>query len=201
MQALVYNIEIVKAVSDSNGERQEGIEYCDGWNDHANMGIAVICAYDYATGRYRVFTESNRDEFCALAHGVRLMVGFNNVRFDNKVIGPTWGCKIDQQDCFDILAELWKADGLDPDNFVFQTHGGFGLDQCAFVNFGARNTGHGATAPVRWQQGKIGDVIDYCMEDVRLTKMLFDRICEQGFLIHPKDRTRVLSLSAPKQGE
>ena len=201
MQALVYDIEIIKAIEERGQPRIPGIEYCGGWNDHANMGISVICAYDYEDKRFRVFTESNQMVFWDLARRRAPLVGFNNVRFDNRVIEAAWEKRIHPSDCYDIMAELWKVDGLDPDNFAFQTHGGYGLDQCAFVNFGAHKTGSGANAPVLWQQDKIGDVIDYCMEDVRLTKLLFDRIQEQGFLIHPKDGNRVLRISAPNQGE
>ena len=52
---LVYDIETTKAVPD-RAPNVAGIEYCGGWEDHANMGISVICAYDYTTDRYRVLT-------------------------------------------------------------------------------------------------------------------------------------------------
>jgi len=36
LNALVYDIEIVKAIRGRDEPRLDGIEYCDGWHDHAN---------------------------------------------------------------------------------------------------------------------------------------------------------------------
>lgn len=40
MNALIYDIEIVKGIPDKKKTMLEGIEYCAGWEDHANMGIS-----------------------------------------------------------------------------------------------------------------------------------------------------------------
>lgn len=60
---VIYDIEIIKAVPDRKFPRSEGVEYCAGWDDHAGMGVSVIGAYDYFTGRARVFCKDNFDEF------------------------------------------------------------------------------------------------------------------------------------------
>lgn len=46
MSVIVYDIEIIKAIPGRNGEREEGIEYAEGFHDHANLGVSVIGAYD-----------------------------------------------------------------------------------------------------------------------------------------------------------
>ena len=53
MKLVVYDIEIQKGILGKKEKPVPGIEYCNGWNDHANMGISVICAYDYEEDRYR----------------------------------------------------------------------------------------------------------------------------------------------------
>lgn len=200
MDALVYDIEIVKAIRGRNEERLEGIEYCGGWRDHEGMGISVICAFDYVTGRMRVFMEDNFAEFAALMEEREFLVGFNNIGFDNKTIRAGLGIEI-QRDIdawsYDILAEMWRAAGLDPTRFNPHTHGGFGLDATAGINLNHKKTGDGALAPVQWQQGKIGAVVDYCVQDVILTKDLFDQVIEHAILLSPKDSNRVLRLRQP----
>ena len=62
---LVYDIEIVNAIPDREGIKKEGVEYCEGWGDHAGMGISVIGAYDALEDRYRVFCEDNGNDFAA----------------------------------------------------------------------------------------------------------------------------------------
>jgi hypothetical protein len=194
--ALIYDIEIVKAIASKNEAKNPGIEYCAGWGDHANMGVSVIGAYDYAEDRYRVFCADNFSEFAQLA-GERLCVGFNSVRFDNAVIRASNITAIGDADSYDILREMWIAAGVgNGDPFVFDKHAGYSLDATCEKNFGTRKTGNGALAPVLWQQGKIGAVIDYCLNDIRLTKQLFDKILAGQPIVSPKDG-RELSLRVP----
>jgi hypothetical protein len=89
---IIYDLEILRAIPDRNGRRDEGIEYCEGWHDHANMGITVLGVFDYAEDRYRVFCLDNNQEFTNLVSERRpLCVGFNNIRFDNAVLSATHG--------------------------------------------------------------------------------------------------------------
>jgi hypothetical protein len=172
---LIYDIEIEKAILGRNETKIEGIQYCDGWNDHAGMGISCLCCYDYGTGKYRVFTASNKDQFAQLCQE-RIIVGFNSRNFDNKVLKAVWD--IIPADSMDILLGIQETTG---------TFKGYGLDACCEANFGIKKTGHGALAPVDWQQGKIGDVIDYCLSDVYMTKRLFDMIRTVGGIRSPLD--------------
>jgi hypothetical protein len=184
-EMIVYDIEIAKAIRGRGEKKIPGIEYCGGWNDHANMGVACLCAYDYNEERYRVFMQDNITEFLELATYSDVVVGFNSYNFDNKIILAEYGIDL-SSNTFDILREVWKSEGLDPDKFSPSTHGGYGLDDLAGANFHRNKTGHGAKAPIDFQQGRYGSVIDYCISDVKLTKMLMDRILDKGFLVSPK---------------
>lgn len=181
---IIYDCEIVKAIQGKNEERLQGIEYCEGWHDHAGMGISVICVYDYATGRYRVFCADNFPEFQELVNSTNIVVGFNSIGFDNKLCAAN-GLNVPAEKTYDLLAEIWAGSGLTK-TFKFGTHTGFGLEACCQANFGLKKTGNGATAPVDWQRGKIGKVIDYCLNDISLTKILLDQVIEKGFIIDPR---------------
>ncbi len=177
MHALIYDIEIFKAIPPKIGSEKEiipGIEYCEGWHDHKNMGISVIGAYDYKAGRFRVFCKDNFHEFLELSKQ-RLMVGFNSIPFDDAVIYAEFGDDYRPADSYDILRETWAAADLGP-NFQYPSHAGYSLDAIAKANNLPSKTGHGALAPVQWQRGEIGAVIDYCLQDVAITKRLFDRV-------------------------
>ena len=191
---LVYDIEIAKAIKGRGETKIKGIEYCGGWRDFDNMGIACICAYDYTDDRYRVFMEDNMNDFLSLTLVHDVIVGFNSHNFDNNLVMAEYGVDLGEK-TFDILREIWITVGLDPDKFVPATHGGYGLDDMCDINFGMKKTGNGALAPVDFQQGRYGSVIDYCVSDVRLTKMLMDRILDKGFLISPKEVGRSLNMT------
>jgi hypothetical protein len=197
MKALIYDIEIKKAIPDKNKPREDGIEYCEDWHDHANMGISVIGAYDYATDRYHVFCDDNKDAFFEACLKAECLVSFNGIGFDNRVIEKTWSFpdSILTKFVYDLLVETWVAAGLGP-KFAGPSHGGFGLDAICSCNFGTKKSGNGALAPVLWQRGKIGEVIDYCLNDVRLTKQIFDKVLADRSLISPKDG-RELTLRQP----
>ncbi len=193
---LIYDCEIAKAIPGRNEERQEGIEYCEGWRDFNNMGISVICAYDYVTHRYRCFMQDNLEEFQQLVLGADCVVSFNGLAFDNQLCAAN-DIVVPAEKSYDLLVEIWAGDGLGP-NFSPRTHGGYGLDKCAQANFNYRKTGHGAFAPVLWQQGKYGEVVDYCLNDIMLTKKLLDRVLKQGFIISPVTDHSIIRVKPPR---
>lgn len=192
MKALIYDLEIIKAIPERNGQPESDIEYCAGWQDHANMGISVCCGYEYDSGRYRVFCLDNLYEFSNAVNAADIIIGFNNIAFDNAVIRACWQPLVKlpekwEEKSYDLLREIWVAAGLAP-TFNFKTHGGFGLDAMCEANFGTKKSGNGALAPKWWQRKMIGNVIDYCLNDVALTKQLFDHVLKGHPLVNPNDK-------------
>ena len=185
---IVYDCEIIKAIPDSREPRMEGIDYCDGWQDHANMGISVIVAWRSQPGReqFHIFLQDNFDAFAKLVDGApsrgELVVGFNSFNFDDKLcqahgipVTTTW----------DLLLEIWRALGL---GFRYEhgTHAGYSLDALSKLNLQESKIGNGANAPILWQQGQFGEVINYCLHDVWLTKELLDYVARHGRIRNPK---------------
>jgi hypothetical protein len=193
---LIYDIEIRNAIPDRRAPKTDGFTYCNGWQDFRGMGIAVIGCFDYATDRPRIFCGDNLQDFGRLIESQDCIVGFNNHRFDDRIL-EAHGLTIPLEKSYDILAEVWHALGLGP---VFQpeTHGGYGLEALARANFSySPKPFNGADAPLLWQRGEIGKVIDYCLHDIHLTKRLLDRIIRMGVLANPKDRARTIYLRKP----
>lgn len=182
---LIYDLEIVNAIPDRNGNRVEGIRYCEGWSDYAGMGVAAVCVYDYRTDRPRVFCPDNLGDFTCVADMADCVVGFNNHRFDNHVLSAA-GINIPREKSYDILEEVWRSLGFPLDRFDPRIHGGYSLDALCWANFKIAKTGHGANAPINYQRGQLGNVVDYCLADVYLTKRLLDRIIRCGQLTDPK---------------
>lgn len=186
---VVYDIEIEKAVPDRRDQIIPRIEYCQGWTDFQGMGIAVVTAYEYEHDRYRVFFADNLREFDKLQKSARMLVGFNSSRFDDLVLACN-GVVIDPAKELDLLVEIWKGAGIavprEREDFIPKLHGGYSLDKVAYINTGHHKTGSGAAAPVLWQQGKRGQVVDYGLSDCWLTKLVMDRVLEHGSLKDPK---------------
>ncbi len=177
----VYDLEIKQPIE----------SLVKGWNDHVNMGISCLCLFDYFTNRYRVFDDNSKLEALDILLTYDYIVGYNTVNFDYRVVTACWSIPQDKTRVskdFDILREIWVSKGLNPDKFVPYTHGGVKLDDVAEETIHMKKTLDGATAPKYYQQGRLAEVIDYCLEDVRIEKTLFEFIIENGFVIRNNSR-------------
>jgi hypothetical protein len=186
LHAVVYDTEIVRKIPDSGEERIPGIEYCNGWTDFVGMGIAVLCAIDLWTDRAHVFLEDNLDDFAKLvaARG-NLVIGYNSKRFDDKLLAAH---EIRVETAYDLGEEILSA--IKSRRKLVK--GGQTLSEIARVNLNAQKALDGAQAPVLWQQGKRGQVINYCMKDtwllaqlVRMGTKLKDPVTGQLFEVAP----------------
>jgi hypothetical protein len=171
MNCLTIDCEIVNAISGRNKEHLAGITYCQGWDDFEGMGLSVVGAIDHA-GRSRVFCRDNLEKLQVAIDEAEVIVTYNGLRFDNRLL-RVHGITIRDEKSYDLLAEIWRAKGLDPFVFDPSTHGWVGLDAVAQANGLPWKTGYGALAPVQWQRGQRGAVIDYCLHDCWLTRNLF----------------------------
>jgi hypothetical protein len=181
---IIYDCEIVKCIPDRSGYQEPDLEFCEGWHDYAGMGISVIGCYDYETDQYRVFCKDNWRAFIDLAQYHGTLIGFNNISFDNRLLAAN-GLQLPADRSYDILVEIWRAAGLGP-NFHYRIHGGYGLDAMCTANFGLGKTGRGDLAPIAWQRGHVGEVIDYCLADCWLEKKLVDKILAGQALSNPR---------------
>jgi hypothetical protein len=189
MNLMIYDCEIENAILGKGEIPVPGIRYCAGFHDKANMGVSVICAYVWDQG-YRVFLKDNMASFKALAEDPNtLCIGYNNRSFDNPLVDQALGIKIAPERSWDLYREVRVSRGTSS-----APHGP-SLDTLARANFLPGKSGSGAMAPILWQQGKIGEVIDYCLGDVRLTVALVELVMA-GKLRDP-DSGRILITNAP----
>jgi hypothetical protein len=186
----IFDIEIANPIAPKNpAEREAGLFYAKDFNDYANMGIACIGVYEYTTDKYRVFGEYDLDDFRQLVAANDIAVGFNNIRFDNNVLNANQIVVLPNKS-YDILHEIQSAIGLQK---------GCRLDDVIKANFPSAGgkTMNGADAPLLWQRGYHTKVIDYCLNDVRLTKMLLDRIIRFGWIKNPISPDKTLKMKRP----
>lgn len=186
---IIYDIEILKAILSKDEKPLKEIEYCEGWHDHKNMGISCIGVYDYKENRWRVFQKDNIKDFEKLLKETETAVTFNGIGFDKKLLAANNINYSDEKD-YDLLAEIWEADGLTR-YFQYPSHIGYGLGDICEINFGTKKTGHGGSAPVQWQQKQFGTVIDYCINDIKLTKQLLEHIINTGSIISPVSKKEI----------
>ena len=186
----IFDIEIANPIPPENGQLVPGIKYSRGWNYPATMDIACICVYDYVTDTYRVFGEFELEDFQSFIDRQDISVGFNNIRFDNTVLRAC-DIKISDSNSYDILAEIYNALKSRPK--------GCKLENVIKANFSTppTKTIDPAEAPILWQRGHHTKVIDYCLNDVKMTKMIFDKIIRSGSIRNPINPEQSLKLKRP----
>ena len=180
MKVLIYDLEIKKAILGKGETKQPGTLYCDGWDDKANMGISTLCCYDYSEDRYHIFCEDNISESEVLFRECEILSGFNILNFDNPIVAhelPSLTKEYLNGKSYDLFDEIRKISGK-----------WCGLDAVIKANnLGKGKTDSGAMAPVFYQTGKIGRLVNYCLEDCRLAKLLLDKIIQGGEIVNPKN--------------
>ena len=191
---LIYDCEIIKAIRDPKKVDLANIEYCNGWDDYENMGISVIGVNFISKEMDAVFNHNLQATNCielivSFQDGLDVadvLVGFNNQSFDDKLIKANGFIIPEHVVNYDLLAEIWEGAGLGRE-FVYPTHAGFGLDAICKANGLGEKSGDGANAAVLWQKGKHQEVIDYCENDIKLTRKLFNLIQEKGEIKDPRE--------------
>ena len=160
------------------------------WASRDLMGISVGCAFDYRTMKYRVFMDDNMPELVdRLNEPGTLIVAFNHINFDNKLLRDTYGLPLLKPDTelnnYDMMLVSKMGVGVRG-----AAHKGFRLDDHLMACGLATKTANVAEAPIMWQAKKFGTLIDYCMNDVMVERGLFEHMWING---------TVASAHTPKQ--
>ena len=169
--------------------RKDGFVYAKDWNDFQGMGISVVGTYSYVSDKFDHFTEESLSELQKLIDSHDLIVGFNIINFDLKLL-EALGVQIPREKVYDIYLELKRA----ADAGKYEK--GFNLKNIALVNNVSQKSGHGADAPEMWQQGKEKEVVEYCLQDVLVTKEILDLVME-GKLKDPRNPKNILNVEKP----
>ncbi|MBI4411651.1 MAG: ribonuclease H-like domain-containing protein [Deltaproteobacteria bacterium] len=141
-----------------------------GGRDHLDqLEITVVGVYDYATREYRTYEESETGALQNLLINASLIIGFNHIGFDMPVLQPYLSIDAKKLPLFDIMLDLQQKLGHR-----------IGLDSVATATLGVGKTGHGIDAIRFYREGKIKELKEYCLNDVKVTKEVFDYGIENG---------------------
>ena len=190
MKTLIYDCEIVKCIP--YGSKNQNLQYCAGWNDYSNMGISLIGAWLSWDNSIRIYPQSAFENFQKAVFEADLIIGFNSLNFDDKLCAAH-GIYVETG--YDLLAETWAAAGMPRKYTKGLTRAGYKLENLAQASLGRGKTGSGELAPVLWQSGRQWEVVDYLVDDILLTKQLFDR---RSLLVDPTDGS-ILTLREPHE--
>ena len=151
-------------------ETQRLVQEVGGWDHVDKLGISVACAYDSKTDQFLSFRENELKQLFELCED-RLVVGYNIRGFDIPVMVP-YGLNPKRLDVFDILYDL---EALTRQRFLK-------LEYVARGTLGTGKSADGLAAVEWWKQGQIQKIIDYCIQDVKVTRDVFQFGRQNGYV-------------------
>ncbi len=144
-------------------ETQKSFKEVGGKGKLEKLRISVAGVYDYLTESFKTYEEKELMQLDKRLQDVDLIVGFNVRRFDLPVLQPYIFMPIEQFPVLDLLEAVEKARGHRAS-----------LDSIAGPTLNQRKSGNGADAITLYQDGKMEELKRYCLDDVRLTRDIFE---------------------------
>ena len=159
---IVFDIETKKSFADVGGKEHLAL-----------LGVAVLGAYSYASDSFRAYEEHELPEFEAVLKNTEHLIGFNAKLFDIPVLSAYVSPGIIERIAVTDIFE-------DVVNFLGHR---VGLDALAPATVGEGKSGHGLEALEWFRQGRVEDVKKYCLDDVRLTRDLYEYGKKNGHVL------------------
>lgn len=139
------------------------------------LEISVVGVYSYQKDSYHCYGEEEFSELKKLFADRALLIGFSSNRFDLPLLNRALGLELLKFPRIDLSEEV-----------ELKTGRRISLDMLAKANLGVGKNGNSLLAPALYREGKIEELKKYCLNDVKITKELYDLAKKQGFLLVPE---------------
>jgi DEAD/DEAH box helicase domain-containing protein len=134
-----------------------------GRNNLGKLRISVVGIYDYLTQAYEIYDEKDLLRLDKRVREADLLVGFNIRRFDLPVLAPYLFVPIENLPVLDLLEEIERVRGHRAS-----------LDSIVQPTLKLHKSGTGIDAIALFREGKMEALKRYCLDDVRLTKEVYE---------------------------
>jgi len=165
-------------------ETRRSADEVGGWRNSHLMGMALAVVWD---SRKKGFTTFMEDEAEALLEEMRsadLVVGFNLIGFDYKVLSAYDSGALAEVPTFDILADVRKRLGFR-----------LSLAHLAENTLGTSKTADGLQSLAWVREGRLDLVEEYCRKDVEITSELFYHGLKEGWLRFQNREGKLMELT------
>ncbi|MBI3442625.1 MAG: WYL domain-containing protein [Candidatus Sungbacteria bacterium] len=160
---LVIDLETKKSFAEVGGERNID-----------QLGISVAGVYSYDKDSFVALEEHELPQLEDMLHKTGHVIGFNINHFDIPVLKPY----VKNLGVFEKIAvtDLYE----DAVNFLGHR---VGLNAVSEATLGQSKSGHGLEALEWFRQGRVEEVKKYCLDDVRLTRDVYEYGKKHGHIL------------------
>lgn len=159
MRVITFDIE---SVSDSA---------VHGHIDVNEQELTVVAIHDSLTGEYSSYFKEDLPKLWPILERADMLIGFNSDTFDIPLLNRYYPGNLSHVRSLDLMSEVQKVLGRR-----------IRLQSLAEATLGRGKTGGGMKASEWWKEGKKDEVAKYCIEDVRITRDLYDYALAHGVL-------------------
>lgn len=135
--------------------------------DLDRMELAIVGVHDSATDTYTSYTKEELPKLWPIIEKADVLIGFNSDSFDIPLLNRYYPGDLTQIRSIDLLVEVYEVLGRR-----------IRLQTLAEATLGIGKSGDGLKAVEWWQQGLVDKVREYCIQDVRITRELYDYALE-----------------------
>ncbi|MBU0730719.1 MAG: DEAD/DEAH box helicase [Proteobacteria bacterium] len=143
-------------------ETRLSAEEVGGWHRAERMGISVAVVYDAGEDEYFTYLEHEIPAMVSHLMKLDLVIGFNNKKFDNKVLSSYTPYDLYALPTMDILEKVYGQLGYR-----------LSLDHLAEHTLNVKKSANGLMALQWYKEGKMDEIIRYCKKDVEITRDLY----------------------------
>ncbi|MEI6396919.1 MAG: ribonuclease H-like domain-containing protein [Candidatus Taylorbacteria bacterium] len=134
-----------------------------GSNDPTALDVSVVCIHDSLDDTYKSFTEANMKDLWPILEQSDMLITWNGDHFDIPLLNKYYAGDLSKIKSLDLMKEVVNVLGRR-----------LKLDTVAQATLGKAKSGNGLEAIEWWLSGEIDKIIKYCIDDVRLTKEVYD---------------------------
>jgi len=150
-----------------------------GENNPSLLDISIVCIHDSETDTYDSFLEDDFARLWPILEKADMLIGYNSDHFDIPLLNKHYPGNLTAIKSLDILKEIKNNIGKR-----------FKLDSVAQGTLGEGKSGNGLEAITWWKNGEIEKIRKYCLDDVRITKNIYDYARANGYLKY-KDGVKI----------
>jgi len=128
-----------------------------------DLDLAVVCIHDSLTDKFTSYEKETLNELWPIIEECDMLIGYNSNHFDIPLLNKYYPGDLTKIKSLDILEEIRKSFGRRVK-----------LDDVVKATLGQSKSADGLQAVVWWRQGRKQEVIDYCIQDVKVTRDVYD---------------------------